>query len=623
MKLRWLGFFLGTCLSVALIFIAFNIVTDPFGVFGDRIMDWYAYDMTMNPRVAKIAYLDERHENYDSYIIGCSKTSVYNVEELNGYYEDASFYNFLMYGGDLYDIMKTSLYIMDNYEVRHLILNIGLEEAVRYNTEEDPIKNNLHAKVEEESLIKFYAKYALLNPSYGIDKIKAYIGRDYLIDATHVFIPETGSYNKSLRDVESIADPVRYMDNNPSFQADFPPVEMHHIDEAVAAIQTIKEAAEERGIDFMLMASPISDEEMATYNAEDLITYWEKIAEVSDFWDFSGYSPVSYDDRYYYDPYHIRNDLASLVLREIFDQQTVFKDAFGHYTTDKNALYYAQQIFTQEPIGIPEAMTVPILMYHDIVADEANVAEEGTVVTASMFKEQMMALKEAGYETIFYENLVDFVEKGAALPDQPILITFDDGYTSNYEYAYPILQELGMKATISVIGMSVGKDTYKDTDVQITPHFSIAQGQEMMHSGVIDLQSHSYAMHDYDKLEEGSYRIGVLQMDGESDESYKNAFYEDYLRNQDLLIQMGQRTPVVFTYPQGYFTQLSEVLLSELGNKVTVTTNEGVNQVVPGLSQSLLGMNRINVYPSYGVEGLLLRIENQIQKMEDQLKERE
>ena len=68
------------------------------------------------------------------------------------------------------------------------------------------------------------------------------------------------------------------------------------------------------------------------------------------------------------------------------------------------------------------------------------------------------------------------------LPDKPILITFDDGYASNYMYAYPILKKLGMQATIFVITDRRGKT------LSVNPHFSWNQAREMQDSGVIDIQ---------------------------------------------------------------------------------------------------------------------------------------
>ena len=40
-------------LILAALLAGFNYVTDPFGAFGDRFMQWFSYDETNNPRAAK------------------------------------------------------------------------------------------------------------------------------------------------------------------------------------------------------------------------------------------------------------------------------------------------------------------------------------------------------------------------------------------------------------------------------------------------------------------------------------------------------------------------------------------------------------------------------------------
>ena len=73
---RWCWMFVFSLLLTVIAYALFNIVVDPFGVFGDVFFDWYSYDMTNNPRVAKTTYLDKNHEKYDSYVIGCSSTNI-------------------------------------------------------------------------------------------------------------------------------------------------------------------------------------------------------------------------------------------------------------------------------------------------------------------------------------------------------------------------------------------------------------------------------------------------------------------------------------------------------------------------------------------------------------------
>ena len=47
-----------TLLLIAVLFALFNVLVDPFGVFGDRVFTWWSHDMTNNPRTAKIGYLE-------------------------------------------------------------------------------------------------------------------------------------------------------------------------------------------------------------------------------------------------------------------------------------------------------------------------------------------------------------------------------------------------------------------------------------------------------------------------------------------------------------------------------------------------------------------------------------
>ena len=167
---QWLVAFVLTVVLLGLSVLGFNYITDPFGAFGDRFFQWWSYDETMNPRVAKIEYLEQNHELYDSYIIGCSSTSSWPVEGFNEYF-DARFYNMIMYGADMLDVELMSKYLIEHYEVKNLVVNIYINNAEEYNTESDPLTYNLNYKVDGTSRWDFYKKYLFLNPRYGLEKL--------------------------------------------------------------------------------------------------------------------------------------------------------------------------------------------------------------------------------------------------------------------------------------------------------------------------------------------------------------------------------------------------------------------------------------------------------------------
>lgn len=94
--------------------------------------------------------------------------------------------------------------------------------------------------------------------------------------------------------------------------------------------------------------------------------------------------------------------------------------------------------------GVPGHATAPILMYHVINPPPAGVPYPGLYVPASEFAAQMHALKTAGWHAVTMNQLLANWTRGVPLgPGRPIVLSFDNGYASQYTNARPILRQLG------------------------------------------------------------------------------------------------------------------------------------------------------------------------------------
>ena len=250
------------------------------------------------------------------------------------------------------------------------------------------------------------------------------------------------------------------------------------------------------------------------------------------------------------------------------------------------------------------SVKVPIICYHHLDLDDYG--NNNAVITPEKFKEDMIALKEAGFTGILFEDLIDYVENGNPMPEKPVLITFDDGYYSNYQYAYPILRELNIKATISVIGKSVGKNIDEDTGNVILPHFGWNEAREMYQSGLVDIQSHSFDMHG-SGTDNSSDRKGVLQIDSESDAAYSTAFMKDCLIEKELIETNVGNKVFVFTYPYGEYSATSEKVLKQLGYKVSLVLGDNISQI-NRKGDSLYKLKRIIVSQNMSSSELIERL---------------
>ena len=91
--------------------------------------------------------------------------------------------------------------------------------------------------------------------------------------------------------------------------------------------------------------------------------------------------------------------------------------------------------------GRPGNAGVPVLMYHVIAPPPTGAPFPGLYVLPSEFSAQMQALKDNGWHPVTLDQLWANWKTGAKLPaGKPIVITFDNGYHSQYATALPVLR---------------------------------------------------------------------------------------------------------------------------------------------------------------------------------------
>lgn len=252
------------------------------------------------------------------------------------------------------------------------------------------------------------------------------------------------------------------------------------------------------------------------------------------------------------------------------------------------------------------ALHLPVLMYHHF--DEE--CPDGTVVSPARFREQMTALRDAGFHAVTLSQVIGYVETGAPLPDKPVLITMDDGYGSNLTVAAPILEELGMCAVIFVIGAYEGETRNPNSGWKISiPRFAYREALPWIEKGVLELQSHSFNMHLL--IEDGfSARDGMLRMPGESAVDYRQALLDDDAlarrrRGEDGVT--GELSALAF--PFGYYDRELDGILEEAGYAATFTIDPRLNRLFPGRPDCLRMLGRINVTDRTSGDKLVRRTE--------------
>ncbi|OKZ60767.1 MAG: hypothetical protein BHV96_01615 [Clostridium sp. CAG:354_28_25] len=237
-----------------------------------------------------------------------------------------------------------------------------------------------------------------------------------------------------------------------------------------------------------------------------------------------------------------------------------------------------------------EYIKVPIIMYHSILKDPSR--SNKYTVTPSVLEEDLKYIKDNGYTTVTISDLISYVYDDTPLPEKPIVLTFDDGHYNNYGYLFPLLEKYDMKAVISIVGSYTDKFTETDEANLNYSYLRWKDIKELMDTGRIEFQNHTYSLHS-----NTGKRNGTKKIKGETDEHYKNVLEEDILKLQQEFEENTNYTPQCFTYPFGGISNASLNIIKELGFKASLSCEQGINKLTKN-PNSLYLLKRYN-RPSY------------------------
>lgn len=225
---------------------------------------------------------------------------------------------------------------------------------------------------------------------------------------------------------------------------------------------------------------------------------------------------------------------------------------------------------------------VPVLCYHHI-KDVISKKDGDYSVSTAAFKAQMKALADSGYKTITPEQYYDYLVHGSALPEKPVMITYDDTDEEQFTIAKPEMDKYGFKGVYFIMTISIGRPRYMSKD-------QIKQLSE---------EGHAIASHTWDHS-----RFDRYKPENEIEEGGRKKIVNDWdqqlLKTKKKLEEITGRPVEYFAFPFGLWNKEGLPELEKRGYKMAFQLSTQRDSLQP-----LYTARRIIVAPQWSATGLL------------------
>ena len=264
-----------------------------------------------------------------------------------------------------------------------------------------------------------------------------------------------------------------------------------------------------------------------------------------------------------------------------------------------------------------------VLSFHEI-ADPGEALIPEYAVTPTMFVRQIDWLKNNGYNFVSVDDILADREGHRDLPPKAVLITFDDGYRSMYEHAWPLLKMLKIPSVVAVVGAwEEDKGTVNFDGRMITRDklMTWAQLRELSESGLVEVGSHSFDLHHgiqgnpQGNMEPAATtRRWIADKNAYEDEaSYKARIAADLKHSRDIIRDRIGKAPRVIAWPYGRYTYTLRDIAQQLGMPIGLTLDDGGNME----DTPLWAMRRVLVQSTMNLQNLEAEMNLRNQNLSD------